>query len=631
MEATVAESANPTNAPAVPPPAPVAAPPAPVVAPPVRRPSVLLKNIAKLLTVTTCLVLGLGFIVIGVGIRLYPGLIPGFLKPTLDQLFPRLPYFTVGVGLFFLGWARSMAAQQLISEYRKNRKFPHAWKIPLISVQAFLLETASFIYALPVGLGWYPSLQNLMALVWVVFFFFLYTLWYVTAHSLNRFPAIAGLRMAIFTLILSGVSDFLWWFQLLFPAVLLGILGITSLLIALLVRVKGVEQTGNWPRITLLAVSVVFLTHVTYNALPFGNPTADLVNLTLATKSLPGEIEDLNYFSADDHSKDEIVFSQKTDESFFLSVITAVFSQQEPLKPYVSSFKVPAGDEVFRSLFVKNGTVILADMARNGSRSLWKVDVTNGKAVLLHRDIQPIEDGTPWSEARGQFLYVTQTEGKYHLNVLTLSTGKSKILTTSENPINTPSWVTPLNPPHNPKGFYPEKEIAYADGAHGLFYVVDSKTGEKELLMSEAERSLGGKFVPEGKAVKVIPAPDGFRYLYLAEQNKTTEFWLVLADGTKREMIYKTHTSIAHLAWHPDSQKIVFEEIHPGLDHGFFVTVSTAKILDANLGNYVNLLPPQISTTSPAVASDGVKVAFVAGEGLWFPSRRQGIWVAALR
>lgn len=643
MEDTVAESANPPNTPAVPPPAPVAIAPVPIAAPPARRPGTLMKSIAKLLTTTTCLVLGLGFIIIGVGIRRYPSLIPGFLKPTLDQLFPHLPYFVVGMGLFLLGWARSMATQQLISEYRKNRQSPHAWKIPLVSFQVFLLETACFIYALPVGLGWYPPLQNLLALVWVVFFFLLYALWYVTAHSLNRFPAIAGLRMAIVTIVLSVVSFLLWWwFQLLFPAVLLGILGIISLLIAILVRVKGVEQTGSWPKVTLLAVSVFLLAHVTYNSLPFGNPTADLVGLTLATQSLPGEVNNLNYFSAADHSKDDIVYFQKTNGDFNLGVIRAVFSQQNafqpavlsqkgPVEPFVSVFKVPAGEESSLSLIIKNGTLILVDMLKNGSRGLWKINAENGKATLLRRGIQPIEDGVPWSETRGQFLYVTQSEGHYRLNVLTLANGKSKILMTSENPIHTPSWVTPLNPPHNPKGLYPETEVAYADGSHGLFYVVDSKTGEKEPLISEDERSLKNKFSPEGKAVKVIPAPDGFRYLYLVEKNKKTEFWLVLADGTKRGMIYQTSASVTHLAWHPDGQQIVFEEIHPGWDHGFLKSISNAKLLDANLGNCVNLLPPQISTMSPAVASDGVKVAFIAGEGLWWPAADQGIWVAALR
>jgi hypothetical protein len=242
-----------------------------------------------------------------------------------------------------------------------------------------------------------------------------------------------------------------------------------------------------------------------------------------------------------------------------------------------------------------------------------------------------MEDGTPWSETRGQFLYVTQSEGKYRLNVLTLATGKSKVLTSSENPIHTPSWVPTLNPQHNSKGFYPEKEVAFADGVHGVFYVVDVKTGVKEPFLSEAERSLETKFAAEGKAFEVLPAPDGFRYLYLVENNKKTEFWLVLADGTQRGPIFQTSASIQNLTWHPDGQQILFEEIHHGIDFGFVKPVSVAKILDANLGTCRSLLPPQISTQSPAIASDGVKVAFVAGEGLWYPSSGQGIWVAALR
>lgn len=580
---------------------------------------------AKLLTTTTCLVLGLGFIFAGVVAREWPSHIPNIIKPTLDQLIPRLPYFAVGVGLFFLGWARSMSTQELISEYRKNRHYPHAWKIPLVGFQVFLLESACFVYALPVGLGWYPPLQNLMGLVWVVFFVLLYALWYLTAHSMNRFPGIAGFRMAIVTLALAAISFLLWSVgQLVFPALLVGILGIFSLLISILIRVKGVEQIWDWPKVTILVVSVLLLAHVTYYALPFDNPSADLVGLTLATKSLPGEIQNLDYFSKENHTGNKIAFAQKTGSGWLLQIIN-------PENPSLPIFKISAGDAEFRPIFVKQGGFLLADMEKNGGRGLWKVNVENGKETLLRRDIQPIEDGAPWSKTRGQFLYVTQSEEKYRLNALTLATGKSKVLVSSRNPIHSPSWVPPLNPPHNSEGFYPEREVAYADGVHGLFYVVDVKSGEKEPLMSEAERSLGAKFTPDGKTLEVIPAPDGFRYLYLTEKNKKTEIWLVLADGTKRGMIYQTAASIKNLAWHPDGQKILFEEVHHGFDLGFFRSVSTAKLLDANLGTCLNLLPPQISTRSPAIASDGVKVAFVAGEGLWYPSTGQGIWVATLR
>jgi hypothetical protein len=625
MEGTVAESANPPNTPAGPAPAPAPVVATPVAAPPARQTGKFMASLAKLLTTTTCLVLGLGFIFMGVIVKLRPEWVPGFVKPTLTLWFPHLPYFVVGLGLFFLGWARSMAAQQLISEYRKNRQYPHSWKIPLVSFQAFLLEACCFIYALPVALGWYPPLQNLMGLVWVVFFFMLYILWYITAYSVNRFPAIAGLRMAIVTVALSVVSFILWWAaQLVFPALLVGILAIFALCIALFIRVKGVEQVGFWPHKTLLVVSIFLLAHVTYSALPFRKPCVDLINLTLATKSLSGQVLNLAYFSKDNHNGNKISFSQKTDNGWLLQLIN-------PEKPSSPILKIQAGDESFRSLFINDGNFLLADMTKNGDRGLWKVNVETGKTTLLRRNIQPMEEGNPWSESRGEVLYVTQSEGRNQLNIFTLATGKSKVLVTSENPIHTPSWVPPLNPPHDLAGHCPESEVAYADGVHGLFYLVNIKTGEKEPLMSQAERSLDNKFVAEGKATKVIPAPDGFRYLYLAEKDKKNELWLVLADGTKRGMIYQTTASLEDIVWHPDGQKIVFEEVHHGWDLGFLTSFSVTKLLDANLGTCLNLLPPQISTRSPAVASDGVKVAFVAGEGLWYPSMGHGIWVATLR
>jgi len=647
----VAESMNPPKAPAVPAPAPPPTP-APAAAKPAKS-SAFGRTLARLMTSTFCLVMGLGFIGLGVVARLWPHHIPDILSAVLYHFFPHLPYFLVGVGLFFLAMARSMSAQELVAEYRKNRQFPHAWKIGLVSFQAFIFYAGCFIYAVPVGMGGVKPVQNLMSLVWVVFFFLLYGLWYLTEHSRHRFPAIAGFRMAVVTVVLAALSFILWaFFQCIFPALLVGILGIISLLIAILVRVKNVEQIWSWPKVTILVVSVFFLGHVTYFALPYGKPTIDLVGLTLAAQNLPGEVKNLSYFTAGDYSKDEVAFSQKEGADWNLEIMAAQFNQESltdstttqevtlgqppptpiPTIKVLPAFKIPAGDGEFRSLFIKNGNWLLSDMQKRGGRGLWKVNVENGKAVLLRRGIEPIQDGVPWSETRGQFLYVTQSEGKYRLNVLTLATNKSKVLLTSENPILTPSWVRPKDPAHNPKGIYPEQQVAYADGIHGLFYVVDIKTGEKEALVSEAERSLESKFAPVGKIPEVVPAPDGFRYLYVVGDEKRTEIWLVLADGTKRGIIYQTNAAIKSISWYPNGQQILFEEVHSGFDLGFFKQASTVKILDANLGRCLNLLPPQIATQSPAVASDGVKVAFVAGEGLWYPSfGKNGIWVAALR
>ncbi len=640
----MAETANPSSAPGVPPPAP----PAPATAPPTApaAPTALsrfFQGFARLFTSTFLLVLGLGLIFVGILIRKFPHLVPVFLKSALDQIFQHLPYFPVGVGLFFLGWARSMALGGLIADYRKNRRFPHAWKIPLVGFQVFLLEAVCFIYALPVSLGWYLPIESLMAKVWVLFLGFVYGLWYVIAHSVNRLPAIARLRMAVVTLFLSFFAFFLWTVpQWVFPALLVGLLAIFALMAATLIQVKGVEQKGFWPHKVLLIISVIFLAHISYYVLPFGHPTADLLDLKLATEKIPGEVLNLNYFAAADHLKDEIAFAQNEKGEWSLGILAARLSRQYLLNPDASSqpvsttlLKIQAGEEAFRPLLLENGSLVLADLSRNGERGLWKVDAATGRATLLRQGIEPIEDGVPWSKTRGEFLYVTHPGERYILNALTLANGKSRILMTSENPIHSPSWVRPLNPPHNPTGAYPEQQVSYADGIHGLFYVVDVKSGSQEPLKSEGEKSLGDKFTVQGKVREVIPAPDGFRYLYLSQDGNKTILWLVLADGTKRDPLYQTTAEVRGLAWNPNGQQVLFEEVRPGgassWDLGFFTTVSTSRLLDANLGTCQYLIPPQISTGSPAMASDGVKVAFIAGEGLWYPSLGHGIWVATLR
>ncbi len=67
------------------------------------------------------------------------------------------------------------------------------------------------------------------------------------------------------------------------------------------------------------------------------------------------------------------------------------------------------------------------------------------------------------------------------------------------------------------------------------------------------------------------------------------------------------------------------------MDLGFLGSFTNIKLLDGNLGTAVNLIPAQISNHAPAISTDGAKVAFVAGDGLWYPSSGQGLWVALLR
>src|SRR5262249_25132537 len=146
------------------------------------------------------------------------------------------------------------------------------------------------------------------------------------------------------------------------------------------------------------------------------------------------------------------------------------------------------------------------------------------------------------------------------------------------------------------------------------------RTKEKSSLKSDLERMQGEKFKPMGKAVEVIPSPDSFRYAYMTQNGNQTTLWVVRANGDRRDSIYATTASIKNLTWDPDSHQLIFEEVHSGWhswDMGFIRPYSNIKILDANLGGTLNLIPPQISHSAPAISPDGVKVAFVAGDGLW--------------
>jgi hypothetical protein len=628
----VAETINPpTNAPAV----PESAPAVPISPTKPKTDSAWLKNLVQMMTTTTCLVLGMAFIVLSLIVKLHSTWIPSFIKPTLDQLFPHLPYFIIGIGFFFLGLARSMAAAEYTSDRKKNKKSAHAWKIPLISAQAFFFQMSCFLYALPVGLGWVKPITNPMALVFLLLLFFVYVLWYLVAHSLNRFPAIAGLRMAFVAFVLAFVSCALWAsLQMVFLSLLVGLLALITILISAVLKVKGVEEIGFRSKITFLVIALIFLAHVGWYALPFANPQANLVGLIPTTKGLKGTITALNYFQNEAKPDDiKIAISQKDSEGWTLQVEDM---NQNPDIPTLPSFKVPAGEQDFRSIFVQNGNFLLIDKVKNGQRGIWKVNATDGTSIPLKiQGIQPIEDGVPWSDKNGQLLFVTQNDGKYQLKIWTLATGKLKTLLASENPIHTPSWVNVENPKSTPSWSKTDEEVAYADGVHGLFCVLNLQTKQTEPLKSDLEKVQGEKFNPEGAVLKVIPSPDSFRYLYVTKNGNKNIISVVRNDGTKRDMLYETNASIGSIAWNPDSQQIVFEEKHEGLwqsmDLGFLGSFTNIKLLDGNLGTVVNIIPAQISNHAPALSSDGAKLAFVSGEGLWYPSPNQGIWVALLR
>lgn len=415
-----------------------------------------------------------------------------------------------------------------------------------------------------------------------------------------------------------------------FPSLLIAMLALISLLIALFVRVKGVEQVGFWPKALLLTLSALLLAHVAWYALPFSNAWANLISLHAASQGIEGKIASMTYFQSGNKPEGtQLAVAKHEASGWTLQVLN-------PDNESLPAFDVPAGSEEFRTIFVQNGDFLLADLNMGGHRAVWKVDCSTGKATRQKATgIEPFGLGKPWSERNGQLLYVTHGEGKYQLKSLTLKTGRSTLLLSSANPILTPSWVNVADPKRTPFWAKYDEKVAYADGAQGLFYVLDLRTKTHEVLKSDLERMEGEKFVPQGKVVAVLPSPDNFRYAYLSLVGPKTVLSVVGANGERRDALYETRADIKDLSWHPDSQQLVFEEKHEGvwqsMTMGFIGGYSNVRILDANQGGLVSLIPPPISHFSPALSPDGVKVAFVAGDGLWYPSNRSGIWIATLR
>jgi hypothetical protein len=671
---------------------------APVAQAEVKEPNKFLEALAKILSTTFWFALGLGLIAFAIIFKRLGSHAPHFLQSAVAQLAPHSLYFIAGLGLIFLGQSRSLVRKNYSEEFKKNKKWPHAWKIPLIAAQVFILQVSG-LYALIVGFGKFQPITGVAGLTTLMIFFLAYFLWYVVSHFMHFFPSFASLRVAFLSSLLSAVALITWWGQSVLVSLIFAFFGVATAIASAAIATSDDTTVQRAPLVKnlCLALSIIIAFIVGWNSLSFGKPTAELVGKGLATGNLSGTVDALN-FSPDGK---KVAFAQKTGEGWFLQIanpgpdmIHLVVTQDEKggvekmeiegreviidslvaiLKearwkntsvilaieagPGVSeetiseiksksyqagvmkidtsglmrALKVPAGEGAFSPIFVDGGRAVLLDKVKGGERGLWKVRVSDGNMTAIRtQGVQPIGDGVLWSEKNGEFLYVVKSGERYELNALTVATGKSKVLMKSELPILTPSWTLTA------------QEIGYADGVHGLTYAFDVKSKTSRAILSDEEKA--ARVTLEDRPVsEVIPSPDHFRYLYLTKKDKVTEIWTVLLDGTKRKKIYETKGSIRHVSWISAGQTKVFEGQTAALNgqtivfeekkrKNFFATESgSVRLLDASLETVEDLILPQISIHSPAVSPDGVKVAFVGSQGLWYPSIGSGVWVALLR
>jgi Tol biopolymer transport system component len=490
-----------------------------------------------------------------------------------------------------------------------------------------------------------------MGLTLFFLLFFGYLLWYATAHFKNRFPGIAGLRIALISLIFAILSYFAWvGTHYVFDSLLLAffaiVAGITSVVIA---PFHLDEHKATWLRALFLAGSVVALLPVGIHTLSTENKM-DLVDLGPAMQGITGSVETLTY--SDDGRR--MAFSQKNNAGWFLQVVCPE-SGQYPV------FKIPAGESSFRPIFVEKGFSVVMDGVLNGVRNLWQVNSLDGTIWLLTKGgIEPFGDGRPWNEKTHQLLIVTKEKDKYYLKAYNLPKRKMETLLNSSGTFLTPSWTAAGD------------NISYVDGITHQPYIYNIEDKESALLTSNLEtedEAEPGKKPQRFEVTEVFSAPDDFRYLFVAQKDGVKSVWTVMPDGSKRYKLYETPeqknlspASLFHslkglfnrgktqplyvqadqFSWTPDAQQIIFQEKSRKL--GFWGETYSIRILNANTGDVgnadsANLIASQISHNAPAISPDGVKIAFAAQQGLWvtvpppsfiFPIYTS-LWVAVLR
>lgn len=558
------------------------------------------------------------------------------MRGFFEQHLPNFGYAIVGVGFYLIAKSRWRTHKTFQVAYWKNRRDPHAWKLPLIWTQGFMLNCMA-IYTIGVGIGIWTPATNLVLLTLGLIGFLGYLLWYLIASFKNRFPSIAGLRIAMVGFILAVMACLSWIMsQFVMVSLIFGFFALVAASASISVAPFGAPGVrGSWLRALCILLTVLALIPIAVNALPYGKPQAVLADLGPAVQGLSGEIGAMDY-SADGS---RLAVTQQLDDKWFLRVVDASTEDEKILK-------VPAGEAPYRPVFVMGGRAVVIDSVRNGVRNLWRVDASTGKAEMLTQGgVEPLGEGTPWSEISRRFLYVVKSaEGGYSLVSVDPAQGTRDVLLRTPQIILSPSWTRNAD------------QVAYvlATQANTAVYVMDLADRKQRLLVAndpdakpeslfspEADQAVrkvpflarlfGGKDAGILKLYAVVPSADGFRYLYLARQGGTTSFWSIMPDGSKRKRIYQTTGNVRRAMWSKDGHKIYFEEDKRRL--GFILGKhSSVRQLDADTSAVQDLIAPQVSHHSPALSPDGVKVAFAGRSGLWYPSSgRLGIWVAVLR
>ncbi len=573
-----------------------------------------LKNVLSFLSITTIALIGfaiVGLTWITVFTKKAFFKIPDVTGP-LTASVTSWPFLLTGIGLLFIARSRAMTRNAYAAAAKNSRQFPHSWKIPLIGTQSFFLYLLAF-YAIGVGLRFWPKMQNVVLLLLLFLLFLSYLLWYVVSHFKNRSPEYAGLKIASLALALAFLASLTINFFVL-VGLILAFFSLVMVLVSISSSPFSSPEGRVWIRAVCLLGTIALLVPSAYNFFFNKESQCNLIELDSAVKGIAGDVYALSY--APDGKK--LAFSVKTDQWYL-----ELFTPNDRKNPMI---KYPAGDDSFTPVFVANGKYILSDVSSGGTRNLRLTNLsTSAQQTLTENGVIQTGDGSLWSEDLGEFLFLAEKDGQNAILTVSPLKKKFKTILLSNDSLASPSWI------------HGSKSIAYIEGTGTastlqVYSLAAKKSQELRLLGADHDEAINPADLPPHHftLVKVIPAPDGFRFLFVRQDGKLTSLWTVHPDGSKEAKLYETSDSIGKITWTPDAQKILFEQNEKifGKTTGF----THVKILDANLDTVQNLILPQIATRDPAPTPNGANVAFVCPENLWYPSiNRLGIWIGALR
>ncbi len=567
-----------------------------------QKPNAVIEGVSSFLRVFTWLAVGIVFLFVGVICKIKRP-VPASWEPFFALHIPHLPYFVCGFGFFCLAHARSLMRERYVKEQKGDFFYPHGWKVSLLGTQVFLLY-ATGLYAILFGLNVVPPLGMLGLALFITCFLF-YLLWYQIEYFKHRLPALASLRIAMTSFVLAGLSFILWSaYQMIIPSLIMAFLSVFAGIYSLTYE-GTVAQRLNWLKHLLMIAAVALLGAVGYYLMDVFKPQTEPLDTTVVVKGLRGEITDLTYAP----NGDKIVFAQKRDQKWALQFVGP--EEKAPVTIKLGDLEGP-----FHIVFTPDSQAVLIDALKGADRQLVKVDATSGsQTVVVKSGVEPLNEGVTRMSFGQPFLFVTKDNKGYSLDAWTAGIVKIKVIYTSTTPILSPVW----------KG----NQVVFVDGIHPTPYLLSPGAKTAEPILNEVENKAIDELIETDPLVEVIPSPDNFRYLCVGQKGGKTTLWTMLMDGSKRDELYKTNDQLTQISWLADGQKIVFER--SGLQLGFRSQTNGIVVLNANLRISENLVPSQINVHSPATSPDGIKIAFVGSEGLWYPSIDSGVWVAVLR